>query len=179
MTEVSFKITGLKELAANRDKLSKTLEQSMIRTALNNAAKPVVKRAKENVLAHGLVESGDLAKGIAAGPGTKSAPKITKAGFGFVRIGPLADQFYGLFHELGTSQHPAKPWLRPALEQASKSGEIRDAFFASLNKSIARALKESKSLGSNAMNIILKNVHHHIRRHFGHVCFCQGLHHQH
>ena len=65
MPEVSFKITGLKELAANRSKLSKSLEKSMLRTALRNAAKPVVKRAKENVLrSMDWYESGDLAENI-------------------------------------------------------------------------------------------------------------------
>ena len=136
MPEVSFEIKGLKELAANRSKLSKSFEKSMLRTGLRNAAKPVVKRAKENVLKQDLYQTGDLYENI----GSKA--KVTRRGVGFVNIAPGADEFYGGFHEIGTSQHPAKPWLRPALDQAFESGEIDDAFIASLNKSIARALRK-------------------------------------
>ena len=137
MPEVSFEIKGLKELAKNREKLSRSLEKSMIRTALRNAAKSVVKRAEDKIRANDLVQTGDLANNI----GSKA--KVTRRGVGFVKVAPYADQFYGLFHELGTSKVPAKPFLRPALAEASNSGEIRDAFFGSLNKSIARALRKA------------------------------------
>ena len=72
---------------------------------------------------------------------------MTRRGVGFVNIAPGADEFYGGFHEIGTSQHPAKPWLRPALDEAFASGEILEAFFTSINKSIARALKKASRLG--------------------------------
>jgi len=39
-----------------------------------------------------------------------------------VAVGPHKDAFYGLFQELGTSTMPAKPFLRPALDESE--GEV-------------------------------------------------------
>ena len=90
-----------------------------------------------NIRAHGLVESGDLVKGIAAGPGSSGAKaKVTKDGFGFVRIGYKPDVFYGGFHELSWDV-PAPGEATPAAgagRGCGNSGEITEAFVLSVNK---------------------------------------------
>lgn len=44
-------------------------------------------------------------------------PQIDEDGRGvFVRVGPDADHFYLVFHEIGTSRMSARPFLRPALD---------------------------------------------------------------
>ena len=134
--DIQFKISGLKELANNRAKLSRSFERSTLRTALRNAAAPVRKRARANARKHDLRESGDLIKGIA------SKAKVTKAGFGFADIGYRHPVFYGGFHELGTSTLPAKPHLRPALDEAHHAGEVLGGFVGAFNKTIEKTLKK-------------------------------------
>ena len=129
MPEVQFEIKGLEQLAKNRKLLKKSFERNTIRTALRNAAKPVVAKAK----AGAPVRTGALKRSI------RSSVKIDRAGLGTARIGFGRDQFYGGFFELGTSQQAAQPFLRPAL--AESEPEILGAFIGSINMTIERALK--------------------------------------
>ena len=46
MVDINTEITGLKELRKNVDSLSKSFARTTLRTALRNAAKPVVREAK-------------------------------------------------------------------------------------------------------------------------------------
>ena len=134
--DIQYKITGLKELAKNRDKLSRSFERVTLRTGLRNAAAPVRKRVQGHARAQDLRESGDLIKGIA----TKAI--VGRPGHGIAFIGYRSEQFYGGFHELGTSQIPAKPHLRPGLDDAHQAGEVTAGFVMSINKTIAKVLKK-------------------------------------
>ena len=49
MVAISSEIKGLPELAKNSAKLKKSFARSTLRTALRNAAKPVVKGAQDRV----------------------------------------------------------------------------------------------------------------------------------
>ena len=80
-------------------------------------------------------DSGDLGRAI------KSKARVSRDGYGTADVGvEKGPVFYGHFKELGTSQQPATPFLRPALDKAEQSGEIQEAFVAALNKTIARTL---------------------------------------
>ena len=100
---VNTEITGLKELRKNVDGLKKSFARTTLRTALRNAAKPVVKEAKALVP----VDSGDLKRSI------RSTAKVSKAGDGYADVGFDRKQFHGQFVELGTSQQASPPLPAP------------------------------------------------------------------
>ncbi len=131
MVAINSEITGLRELVKNSDKLKKSFAGSALRTALRNAGNPVLKEAKARVP----VDEGDLKKSL------KSHATVKKSGFGYVDIGPeKGEVFYGHIVELGSSQQSARPFLRPALDQADKDGSIQSEFIEALNKTIAKQL---------------------------------------
>ena len=132
MVQINGRVEGLRELAKNSDKLRKSFGRSTLRTALRNGAKPVRVRAR----ADAPKEEGLLRRNII----TKA--KVVRSGFGYVDIGATTRGFYGYFHELGTSQIAARPFLRPALDSASQSGEIIDGFVNAMNKTISRTLNK-------------------------------------
>ena len=61
MVEVGSDIKGLKDLAKNSGKLKKSFAGTTLRTALRNAAKPVLRVAKAKVP----VDEGDLKRSLA------------------------------------------------------------------------------------------------------------------
>lgn len=128
--QVTGQIEGLDELAKNLDKLKPSFERTTLRTALRNAAKPVVKLMRR----FAPVERGDLKKGI------RSKAKVQRNGFGYVDIGPTRDLFYAGFQELGTSEFSANPFMRPALEEGHRSKAIENEFIMAMNRTIARVL---------------------------------------
>ena len=130
MVEINSNIQGLKELAKNVDKLSKSFHRTTLRTALRNAAKPVRDLARDKVP----VASGDLRKGI------RTVAKVNRDGEGYANVGFDPKEFHGLFVELGTSQQSAKPFLRPALDEADSQGKIGAAFVDSINATIKKQL---------------------------------------
>ena len=130
MVEINSDIQGLKELAKNVDKLSKSFHRTTLRTALRNAAKPVRSLARDKVD----VDSGDLRKGI------RTEAKVNRDGEGYANVGFDRAQFHGLFVELGTSQRSARPFLRPALDEADSKGLVGGAFVESINATIKKQL---------------------------------------
>lgn len=136
MTDVNVKLSGFNELDRLFSGLRKEVGGRLLRSALNASANPVMKRARDKIRAHDLINEGDLVKGIA-----KKVGRI-RNGRGAVSIGYKPDQFYGGFHELGTSHLPAKPHLRPALIEAESTGEIRKEWQKALKKSVARERKK-------------------------------------
>lgn len=139
MPEIEYEIKGLKEMAKNLDSLGKNFARSTLRTALRNAAKPVVKRAKAKVP----VATGDLKRSLAA------VAKVDRDGVGIARVGARRDGGFRGYHvglvELGTSQQPARPFLRPALDDAESQGEVRDAFITALNATIEKRAAKNRS----------------------------------
>lgn len=131
MVDINVEITGLRELARNKSKLQKSFARTTLRSALTAAAKPVVKEAQARVP----VASGDLRRGIG------SQTRLTRRGFGYTLIGFDRDVFYGGVIELGSSRQPARPFLRPAIDEAHRNGSILEAFVRSINKTIERTLR--------------------------------------
>ena len=132
MVEVSGKIEGLEELAKNSKKLSKSFDKNVLRAGLRGAIKPVERRAK----AHVPQDEGDLHSAI------KSRARVYGNGRGSATVGydrDIAD--YGGQVEVGTSDTPAQPFLRPALEESEQ--DATDAFITALNASIRRVLKRA------------------------------------
>ena len=81
--------------------------------------------------------------------GTSSVPlaavvKVDRDGVGIARVGARRGGGFRGYHvhlvELGTSQQPARPFLRPALDDAESQGEVRDAFIMALNSTIEKRL---------------------------------------
>ena len=130
MTEIDFKIVGLKVLAKDIDALGKNFARSTLRTALRAATKPVVKRAKDKAP----VRTGNLRRSI------RGEASVKRDGRGEARVGFLPSGFYGTFIELGTSTQPARPMLRPALDEAEAQGEIQQAFIVAINRTIEKRL---------------------------------------
>ena len=131
MVMINGRVEGLKELARNSNKLKASFARSTLRTALRGAAAPVRKEAR----ALAPKETGTLRRAI------KSKARVSRDGYGMADVGvEKGPAFYGHFIELGTSQQPARPFLRPALDKAEQSGAIEEAFVAALNKTIARTL---------------------------------------
>ena len=104
-------IDGIKELRKAFKELSDSAQRGVLRTALRQAAKPVVKEARRRVP----VDTGLTKKAI----GTKVWLK--KDSVATVMIG-LRRGMKGSRHflvgllELGTRNMPARPFLRPALD---------------------------------------------------------------
>ena len=130
MVEINSNIQGLKELSKDIDKLSKSFQRATLRTALRNAAKPVRQLARDKVP----VASGDLRKGI------RTEAKVNRDGEGYANVGFDRKEFHGLFVEVGTSQQSARPFLRPALDEADSKGLIGAAFIDAINATIQKQL---------------------------------------
>lgn len=123
-------IEGLPELARNARKLKASFARTTLRTALRNAARPVVKEAKANAP----TRTRQLRRDI------KSKAKVTRSGFGYADVGFAKRSFYGGFVETGTDTQRAQPFLEPALDKLTDDGTIEDAFIGAINKTIANAL---------------------------------------
>ena len=82
------------------------------------------------------VDRGDLKRAI------RTKATVKRSGFGYADIGYDRVAFHGIFEELGTSQRPARPFLRPALEEGERNGSILGSFIDALNKTIDRLLKK-------------------------------------
>lgn len=61
---------------------------------------------------------------------------------------PGGDTFYWRFHEFGTSQLPARPFLRPALE--NNISRATDEFVRQYDRALGRAIARAKKAASKA-----------------------------
>lgn len=133
MTRVT--IEGLPELRAKFSELADKGQKQVLRGAIAEGAKVVVKEAKRLVQ----VDRGDLQKAIKQSTRTSSGrttAQRTEATIGFEK-----DEYYGKFVELGTSEMPAEPFLRPALE--GKAQEVLDTIGKGFKKHIDRVAAKS------------------------------------
>lgn len=119
-------IHGLPRLRAQFSELKDKSQRAVLRSAIRSAARPVVKEAKLLVP----VDEGDLKAGI------KSSVSVKQGGSVEALIGFEQDDFYGRFVELGTSKMPARPFLRPALE--NKQDEVVKIFADAIDAQIQR-----------------------------------------
>lgn len=75
-----------------------------VQDVLMEAAFDVEARAKRNIVQHDLVDTGALLNSVQASE-TSTGARVT------------VGQHYGVYHELGTRHHPARPFLVPAFEE--------------------------------------------------------------
>jgi HK97 gp10 family phage protein len=111
---VTFTIAGQKELTKALRGLPVKVQKNVIRQAMRAGMKLVQEEAKR-VAPVG--ETGDLKSAIKIRAGKTRRGSIAIE----VRVGEgdfKGDQYYAAFLEYGTSRMPAKPFLRPALDQA-------------------------------------------------------------
>ena len=134
MVQPSIDIRGVEALVRNVNDLSRNFEKSTLRTALRNAARPVLKRAKSKVP----VDRGNLRRNLA------TTAKVDKRGQGTAKVGyRVPDAAYGNVVETGTSKFAAQPYLRPALKEAHEAGEVDAAFINAINATINKRLKKA------------------------------------
>lgn len=105
---VEVGVQGLAELERRLTQLVPKAARRALNAALMAGARIVVKEAKSKAPKR----TGNLKRNITARVARRGDTQATAA----VHIGVRKDAFYWMFHELGTSQHPARPFLRPALE---------------------------------------------------------------
>lgn len=142
MVQIQTEIKGLRELVKDVNVLKQGFAKSTLRTALRGAARPVLKLAKEKVP----VRTGNLRRSL----GTKVSVK--RSGFGTAAIaarrgGRYRGGYYGGLVELGTSRTPARPYLRPAIDEAERSGDVQNAFIEAINKTIQKRLAKNRAEG--------------------------------
>jgi HK97 gp10 family phage protein len=117
--KASFKFEGGKELQAALKDLSQRVTRKVLLVALEDAAEPIRRRA--SVLAprgdsSGVTLRDEIVVGPARGTDTREVA---------IAIGPSTRAFYGSFVELGTSQQPARPYLRPAFDEGAEKALVR------------------------------------------------------
>lgn len=152
----NFQLFGLKEFQDNLKKLtSKEVEKLAFQSALAGAG--VVRNlAKRNLRQQGLVDTGALLKNIAVarvkkngvatyqigvrtGRKARGAKRVIGRG---ARVSYTDDPFYWWFHEFGTSKMPARPFLIPALQEATNTGKAFSAMQKRAVKTLERYLKK-------------------------------------
>jgi len=144
----TIKIDGLKELEARLLKLTKKSQGKCLRKALAAGGRVIVKQAKANAPK----KSGNLKKSITAKVTVKAGGKtpvrvpsgeliyVDMKKQAHILVGYTTAAWYGGFVERGTSQKPARPYLRPAIDV--KSGEAVEAFKNIMEASILKVEQE-------------------------------------
>ena len=127
-------IIGLDELIANMRAFPEKLENKVIKKAVRSGAVIVRDKARGYVA----TDTGNLKKSITiisekAKPGTiKFSIKPIKR-----KAKSARDPFYGKFVELGTSKMPARPYMRPAYDEAGD--DVIERVIDTINKNIREA----------------------------------------
>jgi|SRR6188474_2072032 len=151
---VDFKITGVEELVGKLRGLTYDLRYKGGRAAMRSASDVIVNAAKANALRIDDPKTANSISKNIVGRWNKNLFKLS-GNLGF-RVGvlggaksrkenqsnPGGDTYYWRFIEFGTSKVPAKPFIRPALEQ--NLGNATDKFVTEYSKKIDRALKRAK-----------------------------------
>ncbi|MGE0294968.1 MAG: HK97-gp10 family putative phage morphogenesis protein [Hyphomonadaceae bacterium] len=106
---IDFKVEGLRELDKALNKLPLKARGNIMRNALSKAMEPV----KRSAVSLAPIRTGNLRQSIVKRTSTP------KGGNGFVaeaRVSVTTDGWYGMFHEFGTVKLPARPFIRPAID---------------------------------------------------------------
>lgn len=157
MADFSVTMTGIDELSKKLDGLKYDAQKKGGRFALRKAAQVVRDQAKSNVqsiddpksrddITKNLTErwgskfnrtTGDLMfrVGVLGGAGGNMSQKDQENGL------PGGDTRHWRFVEFGTEKMPARPFMRPALEQSAQ--KATDVFINQYGKAIDRALKKA------------------------------------
>ena len=131
-----IKILGEKELGIKL-KLLKKLTNVQIKAGLRSGGNLISNAAKENITKHGLIKTGTMKRSVHAETPGRKGQGI------FVQIGTnITNPAYPAFHEFGSGPYlirnaygrgitvthpgyPARPWLRPALDN-NRSKAIKE-----------------------------------------------------
>lgn len=134
-TRTTVKVSGLKELGQEMQSLGKDVAGRVARAATASGAKVVQKAAKAKIVGEGLVDTGLLQKSVIvkrlrpseAAPLTSqhivTVKKGNKKGVNWVKGMKHPDAYYWFFHEFGTVNIPARPFMRPAF-QSTKQQQV-------------------------------------------------------
>lgn len=132
---MSTEVKGLEDLIAKLNALPAKLEKKVIRAAVRKGANIIRDKARSYVP----VDTGDLKKSI-----TVSGAKYKKGTIALA-IKPRNNKkkgvtvFYGRFIEYGTSKMAAKPYMRPAYDEAEK--EVLDTVINDIKSKLDEGVK--------------------------------------
>ena len=128
-----MKTLGLRELEKSLNKLDVKIRANIMRRSLTAAMTPVVAAAKANIDKQGISDSGLLRKSI-----VKKLRRAKNANNynAEIDVGIWKRAFYGLFQERGTLHFPARPFLRPALDE--NVDKVVEAFKKKMREGIVR-----------------------------------------
>ena len=107
-----FKIEGLKELDVALQELPKATQRNVLLRVLKIEGQPITDTAKSLAPDDPRTGGRDLHSSIVM-RATKARKREQSAE---VEIGPTTKVFYGMFHEFGTRNMPAHPFMRPAFD---------------------------------------------------------------
>jgi len=116
----TIQIRGGEKLAAALEALGPAMEKKILRSAMREAAKPILDDAKRRAP----VLTGQLRKSLKI----RSIKRNRQGQVGVVISTEKGffkgETFYGAFHEFGTKKMPARPFIRPAFE-SNKAQSVR------------------------------------------------------
>lgn len=154
---VQFSLVGMDELLGKLDSVNQDIKYKGGRFALRKAANLIAQKAKEGALR---IDDPATASNIAKNIAVRWSGRFFKAtGNLKFRVGvmggaggPKPSEYYDgnpgkdtrhwRYHEFGTRNHKAQPFMRPAGEQ--NTGEALNEFATQYGKAIDRALKRAQ-----------------------------------
>lgn len=162
---VDFNLSGLDDLQAKLQEISKDMQFKGGRFALRKAAQVIRDKARENAarvddsktpedIAKNITErwaskrnkaTGDLGFRIGVLGGAKGPAVASGEIAGKGKANPGGDTFYWRFVEFGTKNAPARPFMRPAMEESVKPAT--DEFIKQYDKAVDRAIRRAKKTG--------------------------------
>lgn len=127
--QFSFRLLGQKEIIRRLSLMPDATAGKALSKAAMAGAKVIVSAAK----ARAPVRTHKLQESITAEVTEKSRDHVE------AKIGPGKSGFYGMFHELGTSKMPARPFLRPVLDESEE--QVIQAVWRELEAQILKAAR--------------------------------------
>ncbi len=121
--EIVTNIEGLEELEEAFTNGSKRSVKKFLRKVEMQAAKPLVRSAKE----YAPYETGNLEM-------EEHRMSLTSDGALTVRVGPSSHAFYGIFQEFGTEHDPALHWLESSAKAVQN--EVLDEYHEALTEGL-------------------------------------------
>lgn len=106
---IKMRFAGGTELAQNLGKLATAANTTVTRNALKKGAEPI--RSKAAASAPRRPPQPDLADHIVI-----STIKVRPGETAAIAVGPEEAYYHGLFQEIGTAFHGARPFMRPAFD---------------------------------------------------------------
>lgn len=117
MMAAKFTLSGVTEMRQRLERIGDEVATDGVRKALFAAAEPIRDSAEDKAPE----KSGFLKDNIII------VEVDTSRHGAAVDVGPHEDAFYGLFQELGTEDHAAQPFLRPAFDESAVEARQRAA----------------------------------------------------